>query len=255
MAENQGKFVWYELMTSDCKAAESFYRSVIGWEIRDSAMANHSYSILSMGKTMIGGMMKTPEEAKGLKPFWIGYIGVDNLDTYLPRLKEAGGTVHRNPENIPGIGRFAVVSDPHGAAFILFQGSAVQTPPAEEPGARGHIGWHELYTDNLESAFAFYSGLFGWTKVQALDMGSMGVYQIFATGGAPAGGMMARPPQVPRPSWLYYINVESLDAAVERIKQAGGQILYGPQPVPGGSWIAQCLDPQGAPFAIVSTAR
>ena len=106
-----------------------------------------------------------------------------------------------------------------------------------------------------EAAFAFYAGLFGWTKAEAIDMGAMGTYQLFATGGAPVGGMMTRSDSMPPPSWLYYFNVDSAERAATRVRDAGGQVANGPHQVPGGSWIAHCLDPQGAIFAVVGPNR
>ncbi|MGH6813347.1 MAG: VOC family protein [Methylocella sp.] len=253
MSTNQGKFVWYDLMTSDVKAAESFYRSVIGWDAKDSGLADRSYTLFSVGPAMVGGLMPIPEVAgaQGARPAWTGYIGVDNVDAYAARVKAAGGVVHRPPEDIPGVGRFSVAADPHGATFSLFKGNSDQEPAPAAPGTPGHIGWHELHAGDGASAFAFYSGLFGWTKAEAMDMGQMGVYQIFATGGAPVGGMMTKMPQTPAPFWLYYFNVDAVEAAMARVKNAGGQVIHGPMEVPGGSWIAHGLDPQGAIFAMV----
>ena len=257
MSTSHGSFVWYDVMTSDTQAAESFYRSVMGWDTRDYGMEGRSYTIVSMGPTMVGGIMPIPEEARamGARPVWMGYIGVDDVDTYAARVKAAGGAVHRAPEDIPGVGRFAVVADPQGAAFILFRGSSDQAPVAAAAGTPGHVGWHELHAGDGESAFAFYAGLFDWTKGEAIDMGPMGIYQLFATGGVPVGGMMTKTPDTPMPSWLYYFNVEAVDAAMGRVKDSGGKVVLEPQQVPGGSWIVQCIDPQGAMFAMVGTKR
>jgi hypothetical protein len=112
-----------------------------------------------------------------------------------------------------------------------------------------------LHAGDGASAFAFYSGLFGWTKAEAVDMGPMGIYQTFASGGAAIGGMMTKMPDAPAPFWLYYFNVDAIDAAVARAKDSGGSIVLEPHQVPGGSWIAQCLDPQGALFAMVAARR
>jgi uncharacterized protein len=112
----------------------------------------------------------------------------------MPRAKSAGGAIHRAPENIPGVGRFAVAADPHGAVFNLFKGASDEEPEPVVPGTPGHVGWRELQAGDKESTFAFYSGLFGWTKaeaieaIEAMDMGPKGVYQIFAIDGAQAGG-------------------------------------------------------------------
>ena len=103
-----------------------------------------------------------------------------------------------------------------------------------------------------EKAFGFYAELFGWTKAEAIDMGDMGRYQLFAAGGAPIGGMMTKPAAVPAPFWTYYFQVDGVGAAVERLKAGGGTVINGPMEVPGGSWIVQGLDPQGAMFSLVS---
>ena len=254
MATTTGKFVWYDVMTTDTKAAEAFYRSVIGWNATDSGMPDRSYTLLSVGSTMVGGLMPIPEDARnsGVAPAWMGYIGVDDVDAYARRIKQAGGAIHRGPEDIPGIGRFAVAGDPHGAGFMLFATNGGQQPAPVPPGTPGHIGWHELYAGDRESAFAFYSDLFGWTKAEAIESPA-GLYQTFATGGAPVGGMMTKPPQVPKPGWLFYFNVDAIDAAIGRVKADGGEMLHGPMQVPGGSWITQCRDPQGAMFAMVAS--
>ena len=255
MAQHPNPFVWYELMTSDTGSAVSFYRSVIGWGTQDSGMA--SYTLLTMGTSMVGGVMAIPDEARarGARPVWLGYIGVDDVDAYAKRVSAAGGAVHKPPEDIPGVGRFAVVADPHGAMFMLFKGSSTEAPAAAPPGTPGHVGWHELRAGDGPAAFKFYSDLFGWTAAEAVDMGPMGVYQTFAAGGAPIGGIMTKTPETPMPSWLYYFNVESVDAAIARVKDGGGRITNGPMEVPGGSWIAQGEDPQGAAFAVVAPTR
>ena len=115
--------------------------------------------------------------------------------------------------------------------------------------------FRELQAGDLEAALAFYQSQFGWSRAEAVDMGPIGLYQLFATGGPAVGGMMARMPEVPAPFWLYYFNVAAVDAAVAKVTQLGGQVLMGPQQVPGGSWIVQCTDPQGALFAMVGPAR
>src|SRR5450432_2080616 len=235
MSEDPSQFVWYELMTSDVKAAGSFYGSVVGWDAKDSGLPDRTYLILSMGATMVGGLMAIPEDA-GARPGWLGYIAVSDVDAYAARVKAAGGAVHRAPEDIPGIGRFAAVADPHGAIFILFKGMGDQ-PSGDAARDLGRVGWHELHAGNLEEAFAFYSGLFGWTKGDAVDMGPMGTYQMFAAGGAPIGGMMTKTPEIPAPTWLYYFNVDKADAAAERIAAAGGTVAMGPHEVPGPMWI------------------
>jgi predicted enzyme related to lactoylglutathione lyase len=253
MASQEGNFVWYELMTNDPAAAEAFYKKVNGWTTEVFGGPDSKYTILNAGGVGIGGLMELPEEARknGARPAWVGYVHVEDVDAKADEVKKKGGAVHRAPDDIPGVGRFAVVADPQGAAFLLFKNAGGPDRPAVAPGTPGHVGWHELHATERESAFAFYAGLFGWTKGEAHDMGPVGVYQLFATGGLPVGGMMTKMEGMPRPFWLYYFNVDSIDAAVGRVTDAGGKVMNGPQQVPGGIWIAQCTDSQGAMFALV----
>jgi predicted enzyme related to lactoylglutathione lyase len=257
MAMQAGSFVWIELMTSDSKAAQNFYREVVGWNMVDAGMTP-PYTLLMSGPAMVGGVMDLPAElaTAGTPPCWTGYIGVDDVDAMAKRIQTAGGSVCRPPDDIPGVGRFAVVADPHGAVFIIFRGSGEPPAATPAPEASGSVGWHELHAGDGAKAFEFYACLFGWTKTAAIDMGPMGVYQTFATNGtAAAGGMMTKMPDSPVPFWLYYFNVDAIDAATSRVTGAGGKVLMGPHQVPTGQWIVQCQDPQGAMFALLSNQR
>lgn len=257
----QGGFIWYELMTPDPAAATDFYSKVTGWTAKDSGMPGMSYTLFNVPGFEMGvaGMMElTPEfTARNIPPNWTGYVWVDDVDAKAKEFADNGGTVHHQPQDIPGIGRFAVVADPQGAVISLFKPNTPDgpMPPAPAPGTQGTFGWHELMAGNGEEAFAFYSKMFGWTKDMAVDMGDMGVYQCFAQDGTAIGGMMTKPAEVSAPFWGYYVNVDGIDAAMERVKAGGGTVVFGPQEVPGGSFILQCMDPQGAYFCLVSTKR
>ena len=257
MSNSHGQFVWCELMTTDDASATAFYRSAIGWEVEVMTMPDGRYTVVSAGAERVGGVMALPQAARdaGARPGWIGYIAVDDVDAMSRRVVQAGGAIHRAADNIPGIGRFAVVADPQGASFVLFKALDGSEPPPAAGVTPGRVGWHELHATDWEAAFAFYAGLFGWTKAETVDMGPMGTYQLFASGGMPVGGMMNRTEAMPAPSWLYYFNAAKIDAAVTRVTEAGGQVIAGPHEVPGGMWIAQCLDPQGAMFAVVGPER
>ena len=249
-------FIWYELMTSDTTAAKAFYRTVVGWEMQAFGGAT-DYTVLDAGDGQVGGIMAVPAEARqaGLTPCWLGYIGVDDVDGVADRITQAGGAIHRAPENIPGVGRFAVVADPQGATFMLLKGTTHAAPPeAFKARTPRHVGWNELHTTDWKAALAFYAKLFGWAKSDALDMGAMGTYLLFNAGEDAIGGMM-NSPDFPRPAWLFYFNVDDIDAAHRRLTGAGGRVLFGPSEVPGGGWIIQATDPQGAMFAVVGPRR
>ncbi|MBV8664592.1 MAG: VOC family protein [Hyphomicrobiales bacterium] len=253
-----GSFVWYEYLTRDAEAAAKFYGDVVGWKTRDAGMVDFPYTLVAAGEDMVGGIMPMPESARaaGAGPFWLGYVGVPDVDAYAAKVIQAGGAIHRAPADIPRVGRFAVVADPHGAAFVLFQGEPPEDPrPPLGDDAIGNVGWRELRAGDLDSAFAFYSSLFGWRKTQAMDMGAIGTYQMFAIEGGQGGGMMTKSAETPAPYWLFYFNVEAIDAAAERIQNGGGQIVQGPHEVPGGGWVVRAHDPQGGTFALLASKR
>ncbi len=247
----KGKFGWYELMTSDTKAAGKFYSDVVGWTTKEMPDPNGgNYTTFNIGDVGIAGMLHMPQHTG-----WIGYIAVGDVDAHIEKIVEAGGKLWRPATDIPGMLRFAVMSDPQGAAIIVFTPVPTNAPERPAPPTPGTIGWHELYTTDLESGFAFYNKLFGWTKVSDMDMGPMGTYRLFDEGDHKQmgdGGMMTKAPEIPVSSWNFYFNVDSIKAALERVKSGGGKIINGPNHVPGGSWVIQAQDPQGAMFSLVS---
>jgi predicted enzyme related to lactoylglutathione lyase len=224
------------------------------------------YTILSAGDRGMGGLMEIPADAAraGAHPAWLGYVRVPDTDAAAKQIAEGGGVLHRGPDDIPNVGRFAVVADPGGAMFMVMTPLPREdAPPPADPATPGLVGWHELCSGiGQEAAFRFYSEQFGWETLDQMDMGPMGQYRIFGVNGVPLGGMMDEPKEArpgtrrrPESAWSFYVNVEGLDAAVTRIESHGGQVLMGPHQVPGGSWIVQAVDPQGAAFALVSARR
>jgi len=248
------RFVWYELMTTDVRAAASFYSEVVGWR------ADHSdpqYTLLKIGEAQVAGMMETPPELKamGVPPAWSGYVAVDDVDATEARILQLGGKVIRTGSDIPDVGRFAVVADPQGSSFLLFKPSRSDPPPMPAPGTPGTTGWHELRAMDGPAVWDFYATLFGWTKGEGLDMGPLGVYQLFEVDGVPSGAIMTKEPDQPAPGWRYYFQVDAVDAAVQRLGRLGGVVTMGPHQVPGGNWIVHGRDPQGALFALMSMTK
>ena len=135
MPNSRNNFVWHDLMTTDTKAAEAFYSKVVGWRAQDAGMPDRSYIILHANEIPIGGLMPVPPEtaAAGATPFWNGYVAVDDVDAFAKRVTQAGGAVHRGPEDIPGVGRFAVVADPH-ANLDVVQGLDRRAAATPAPG-------------------------------------------------------------------------------------------------------------------------
>ena len=252
MVSSHGRFVWYELMTTDIETAKAFYANVVGWGTRDSSMPGLAYSLFTVGDAPVTGLMTLPEDARrtGATPHWIGYVGVDDVDAAVDRITRLGGTVYVPPTDVPNISRFSVVADPQMATLALVKGLKPRQEKSVELGTLGRVGWHELLAADWEKAFAFYGELFGWQKADT-HVGAMGTYQQFSAAGETIGGMFTKPATLPLPFWLYYFNIGDVEAAAKRVEAGGGQILYGPTVVPGGAWIVHCTDPQGAIFALL----
>jgi predicted enzyme related to lactoylglutathione lyase len=252
MPDKPSRFIWYELMTGDLDAARSFYGDVVGWSMAPAGAPGKDYRQWSIGGVAVGGAMPIPPgaAANGMRPAWLGYLNVADVDESVARIVADGGASHMAPTDIPGVGRIAMVADPQGAAFYVMAPLGDGVSPSFLPRRPGHGGWNELHAGDGRSAFEFYSRHFGWSKSDAVDMGAMGTYQLFAAGGDAIGGMMDDPASSP-PMWLYYFNVDDIHAGRARIEAAGGVILNGPHEVPGGDWVVRASDPQGAMFALV----
>ena len=256
MVNTHGCFTWYELVTSDVEAAKAFYAKVVGWDTTDASISGLAYTLFTAGKASVSGLMELPEEARqlGVRPSWTGYVGVDDVDATVDRVKQLGGAVYVPPKDIPNVSRFSVVADPQMATLALLKWLRPDRDQPTELGASGHVGWHELLAADWEQVWAFYSALFGWQKSLA-DTDVMGTYQLFSIGGQMIGGMFTKSPTVPVPFWLYYFNVDDIDAAAKRVNACNGQVINGPIEVPDGSWVVQCADPQGAIFGLVGKRR
>ncbi len=254
MPSTSSSFIWYELMTNDVDAAVRFYGTVVGWSVQDSGQPGMDYRLWAAGAEHVGGLMEIPADAaaNGMRPGWFGYVNVVDVDDSVARITAAGGTTYMPPTDIPFIGRMAMVADPQGAAIYVMAPSSDCHGPSSSfaPGQPGHGGWHELHTTDWQAALTFYGTQFGWAKSSAMDMGPLGTYLLFNAGDEAIGGMM-NSPDFPRPMWLYYFNVDDIQAARARVNAAGGVVLLEPHEVPGGQWILQARDPQGAMFALV----
>lgn len=261
MSTLQGSWIWYELMTADPAAAKAFYEPIIGWTMSPGTPETGNYGFIAApDQAMVSGVLALTEDmtAHGARPCWVGYIGVDDCDATVTAIEAAGGKTLMPPNDVPMAGRIAMVADPGGAPFYVI----TPTPP---PGGGestafqaeincGHCGWNELLAGDAPRELGFYTGLFGWSLPEPMDMGPMGKYQFIAHDGVTVGAIMPAMPQTPAPFWNHYFWVPSIAAARPLIEAGGGQVINGPMEVPGGSWIVQGIDPQGAFFSLVGGA-
>ncbi|WP_312015524.1 VOC family protein [Bradyrhizobium manausense] len=250
MADQPGGFAWFELLTTDVAAAGAFYRKTIGWRLKDETTPELAYTVLRSGGTPVGGLMDLPEEGRrlGATPRWIGYVAVVDLEGTAAQVRHLGGTIFVPPTDT-NIGRIAVVADPQKATFGLIEEPGYGRWKPGRIDEPGRVGWHELLAADRTVIFDFYRELFGWQKVDA-QTDPADLYQLFSAGGQTVGGMLTKFPSVAQPSWLHYFNVDDIGAATKHISAGGGRILQGPIELPDGCWIARCLDPQGALFAL-----
>jgi predicted enzyme related to lactoylglutathione lyase len=242
-----GTFVWYDLMTTDPASARAFYLAVVGnWTL--TPFGDTDYKMWTVDGTPIGGVNQLPDDVEA-RPHWVGYVHVPNVDDGLARVVELGGRSLMR-ENMEGVGIIGVFTDPQGGVLSMFQPDGDATA---DPAGPGYIGWHELASSDLDAAWTFYSQLFGWVVTTSMDMGPGGTYQMYGQAGASPGsslGGMYNKSDMPATTWCYYISVDDLDAALDRVKGHGGTVINGPMDVPGGDRVAQCTDPQGGVFAL-----
>ena len=258
---NQGRFTWYELMSTEPKSALDFYAGITGWTHQPfdgpppEGMPPIEYNMWMKGEEPVAGCLQLPAEAQeqGAPSHWVGYIHCDDLDATKARAIELGATELISMD-MPDVGRFSMMHDPQHATIAFFQ-PANEPGPEQEPSP-GRFTWHELMAADYEAAWGFYSELFGWELIDDMDMGEAGIYRLFGRNGQMMGGMYNKPPESPVSCWAYYVSVPSVDEAAEAITAAGGNLVYGPVQVPGpsGDRIVMATDPQGAMFALHALA-
>lgn len=266
MANKHGDFIWYELLCDDADAALSFYGELLAWTSEHSGQDN-DYRILSARDAdtgenhSIGGLLPLTADMKagGASPLWLGYIGVDNVDSSARQLIDSGAKLMLPAFDIPGVGRIAMLSDPQGIPFYIMRGASDGTSLAfafDQPRI-GHCAWNELTTTDPDQAKQFYGRAFGWEKDDEMDMGPMGKYEFLRHQGQSGifGAVMRKPAEQPTSMWNYYFRVADIDIAVNKISTLGGQVIQGPHEIPGGDFTINGIDPQGAPFALVGARK
>ena len=248
-----GTFCWPELSTSDQAGAEKFYSSLFGWTLELTPMGPDAhYTVFHLaGQPVAAGSTLQPEaKAQGVPPNWLSYVATADVDASVAKAQALGGALVAGPFDVMEHGRMAVLADPTGGVFALWQ-------------AKNHSGvgvldennalvWTELVTDDTAKAGAFYEGLFGWKGTSH----NMPGYTVFMRGEAMAGGMMAKTPDMgPVPThWMPYFGVADCAATVAKTKSLGGALVAGPMEVPGVGTMAVLHDPQGAHFSVMQFA-
>jgi predicted enzyme related to lactoylglutathione lyase len=244
---------WVDLMTGDVAGATAFYTDLFGWDVdehRDET-GGHIYSMFLLGGAAVAGLGGLPPGMEGMPTSWNSYVSVTDAVASVAAVEQAGGKVLMPAMQVFDVGWMAVVADPTGAVFRLWQ-------PLAHPGAGvvnepNTYGWNELLSSDIEAAKKFYAEMFGWVY-QGMDMGH-GDYWV-VQGGESGGlaGLMGRPPGMPDEApdaWFVYFLVSDLNAVLEKAARTGGQALFGPESVPGVGVIATVGHPVGGVFALM----
>ena len=243
-----GTFSWADLTTTDQEAAKAFYGGLFGWEAEDMPVGDGVYYSMQRvdGKDVAAiSPQQQQQRDAGVPPLWNSYISVENADAVADRARELGATVHAPPFDVMEAGRMAVIQDPQGAHFLLWQANRhIGAALVNAPGA---LSWNELASPNLDASKEFYSSLFGWT-VEPFE-GSPQPYLTIKNGEANNGGIRELDSPGPPPHWLVYFAIDDIDQGLAKVEQLGGVKHVGPMDI-GIAKIAVVADPQGAIFAL-----
>lgn len=259
-----GDFIWYELMTPDAEGSKAFYDAVVGWDIGPAVEEYNGYRMINAKDGTAGGVLPLTQEMQqhGARPTWLGYVNVPDVDRTVESIQQAGGKALMPANDIPNVGRIAMVTDPQGAPFYIMkpippEGRENEASDVFSPDKLGRCAWNELSTSDAVAALDFYTSQFGWEKGDVMPMGEAGDYQFINQGGQMIGAIFpgtAGALKGEHPHWRHYFRVPSISAAKTAAEQAGGTVKIGPMEVPGGDQLIIGTDPQGAEFALVGGA-
>jgi len=236
------RFARCDLMTTDPEGSRAFYEAVVGWSFPERSSGGFTYPGIDAGGVGIGGLMAM-DAAAGLPAHWMPYIAVADIDAALARVAGLGGEVCQPAVELPGLGRFSIITDPAGAWVTLM--TFEQTPTQYESSDAGRYGWFELVSQDVDAVGAFYAALLDWDAARGV-MPGIGDYTTFTKGEEPLAGMLPAPMPETRSHWLGYVKVEDIDARVALAKTLGAEVLHGPATTPGLGRMATIRDPQGA---------
>jgi len=242
---------WVDLGTPDIPKAIEFYSSLFGWQIEQGPPETGGYSICLLRGKAVAGL--GPQMNPG-PPYWTTYVSVDSADDIVGKAKAAGGNVLMDPMDVMDAGRMAIFADPVGAVISVWQPNTM--PGAGIVNEPNSYSWSELVTTDIETSKKFYGEVFGWGS-ETHGEGTPMPYTEWKIGGRSVGGMMPKPPMMPAevpPHWGVYFSVDGTEAAMDKVKELGGQVIMGPMDVEPGK-IAVVSDPQGAVFNIITLSE
>ena len=251
MSNNNGKFVWFEYVSTDIQKAKGFFGELFGWTTQEVPMPDGKYEMIASGGRTIGGYLPTPEGAPAKASakndaHFLSHLGVADAKATAAQVQKLGGKVHKGPLKIGEFGTMAIVADPHGGVFALWQPAKSEEQPAPTTNT---FCWNELMSSDAAASVAFYSAVGGFSA-KAQDMPGMGTYNVLESGGQPRAGIMQKKGEQPH-AWLPYVQVASADKTADKAKKLGGQVIVPPTDIPSVGRFAILLDNQGAAIGIL----
>ena len=239
---------WHEVYTGDPGSVASFYSQLFGWSTQELEMGGTPYIMFMNNDHHVGGIEALTDPAQA--PYWLTYISVTDTDRAAELANTNGGRVIKEPFDIPGVGRCAIIADPQGVVFALYANPGDSEAPAE-PG-RGDFCWEEIMTSDPAGSTDFLATVLEWPhdNMSVTDHD----YTVFKAGERSVAGLMAASPEMPGSFWLSYIWVDNVDEMAARATELGGKVTLPPTDIPKVGRVAILQDPTGAQFGIYKSA-
>ena len=242
-----GRFVWFEYVAKDLNKAQAFFGELFNWKTKGVEVPGGEYKMISAGEHEIGGYMATPQGAPA-EAHWLSSLQVESASETVEAIKTAGGKVLKAPARMGDMGTYALVKDPLGGVFALWQPD--KPSPGEYKGVPGTFVWNELYTDDVDRSLAFYEKIGGFVDAP-MDMGPSGTYHVLNSDGKGRAGIMKSPmPGIPQ-VWMPYVQVASADQTAAKAKKLGAELKVPPADIPNVGRFAILTDPLGATLGIL----
>ncbi len=239
-----GKFVWFDLFTTDIDAVIPFYSKLLGWEFVPVESSKTIFTIL-YNDSPIGNITLRQKKEEGSK--WLSYLSVDNVDSTIQSVTENNGEVINNIGLLPERGTVAILADNQQATFAIIHSSSGD--PEDREYEAGYWMGAELWTFDVEQAVNFYTLLAGY-QISDVQLDDAATYTMLVKDGYRRGGIVKIPWKDVEPEWVPYIAVDDIEGIVKQVEDLGGRLLLAPEFDTIESKVAIIADPSGAPLGI-----
>jgi len=242
-----GKFVWKDLMTDDISAVKKFYSELFGWSYLDVGESDNDYSVVLHDGKPIAGIFKLRDVKSEHKySQWISYLSVQDMNQAINYTKASGGSIYREPFELPNRGNVSFVFDSQNAVLSFVKSSSGD--PVDQDPVYNEWFWTELWTNDVENSVKFYTGLFGY-DYKKFDTRAGNKYHVLEKEGRPRTGIVKIPFENVKPHWMPYIAVKDPSEIVKKVEQLGGTVYLGTEGIAGNN-AAIIADPSGAVFTV-----